>query len=161
MGRRGVSAAGAAVALGHSWKLPSLRRQGDVLEHRKHTARRIGSTIAIAQSAMVESIDAMKVTIVFHESPPPGSAEEIHRFHFQTSDGTSLRKKHSISLRTARVIVESNPPDDALTRMLRAIVSVDSGDYDDLVGTTYTDDDAPHAVPHSGRRRKRNEGRVS
>ncbi|MFM0051482.1 hypothetical protein [Caballeronia grimmiae] len=103
----------------------------------------------------------MKVTIVFHESPPPGSAGEIHRFHFETSDGTSLPKKHSVSLRTARVIVESNPPDDALTRMLRAIVSVDSGDYDDLVGNTYTDDDAPHAVPHSGSRRTHDEGRVS
>ncbi|WP_144444233.1 hypothetical protein [Caballeronia arationis] len=103
----------------------------------------------------------MKVTIVSHENPSPGSAGEIHRLRFETSGGKGLHKTHSISLRTARVIVESNPPDDALTRMLWAIVSAASTDYDDLIGKTYTDDnDAPNAGQAAGRRRFSAEDRV-
>jgi len=95
----------------------------------------------------------MNVTIVSHENALPASAGELHRFRFETADGAGLRKSHSISLRTARVIVESKPPDDALTRMLRAIVSAGESDYDDLIGNTYTDD-------NDARRRRQHEGRA-
>jgi hypothetical protein len=98
----------------------------------------------------------MKVTIVSYGALPPRHEEDMRRFCFQTEDGLSPPRRHSISLRTARVILESNPPDDALTKMLRAIVSTASGDYDGLIGKTYTDNgDAPYA-----RRRRNDEGRA-
>ncbi|MDR5736016.1 hypothetical protein QCE47_27255 [Caballeronia sp. LZ025] len=100
----------------------------------------------------------MKVTIVSHENARPGAAAELHRFYFETADA-GLPKSHSISLRTARVILEGKPPDDALTKMLRAIVSAGESDYDNLIGNTYTDDnDAP--VQQAGRRRRHHEGRA-
>jgi hypothetical protein len=115
--------------------------------------------IALREQAMVLIFNAMKVTIVSHENAPAGSAGELHRFCFETADGTGLPKSHSISLRTARVILEGKPPDDALTKMLRAIVSAGESDYDNLIGNTYTDDnDAP--VQQAGRRRRHREGRA-
>ena len=103
--------------------------------------------------------NAMKVTIVAHENAPPGAAGELHRFPFETADGTGLSRSHWISLRTAKVILDNKPPDDALTKMLRAIVSAGESDYDDLIGNTYTDDnDAP--VQQPGRRRRHHEGRA-
>lgn len=72
----------------------------------------------------------MKVTIVSHEDGPPSAADEFHRFRFETDDGACLSRSHWISLRTAKVILDNKPPDDALTKMLRAIVSTGSGDYD-------------------------------
>ncbi|WP_053573058.1 hypothetical protein [Caballeronia cordobensis] len=81
----------------------------------------------------------MKVTIVSYDAPPRGTDEQVRRFWFETEDGPSSPRRHSISLRTARVILESNPPDDALTKMLRAIVSTASADYDGLIGKIYTD----------------------
>ncbi|WP_244808752.1 hypothetical protein [Caballeronia zhejiangensis] len=91
----------------------------------------------------------MKVTIVSHEPPPLGSAEDLHRFRFEAEDGSGLPRRHEITLRTARVIAENLDRRDSVTKMLRAIVSTERADYDGLISNTYIDDkdadDAPHA----------------
>lgn len=81
----------------------------------------------------------MKATILAHESVPQTSMVEIHRFKFQLDDGNLPPYDEIISLRTARVIVESLEDGNAFIKMLRAIVAASADQYDDLVGNAYPD----------------------
>ncbi|QSN64749.1 MULTISPECIES: hypothetical protein [unclassified Caballeronia] len=81
----------------------------------------------------------MKATIVSHEVPPQASSAEIHRFRFKLDDGTAPPLTESISLRTARVIVDNLPDGNAFIKMLQAIVKTQPDRYDALVGTEYPD----------------------
>ncbi|WP_244817979.1 hypothetical protein [Caballeronia sp. Lep1P3] len=89
----------------------------------------------------------MKATIVSHEAPPETASAEIHRFRFKLEDGNAPPLTESISLRTARVIVDNLTDGNAFIKMLHAIVSAPSGDYDALVGKVFPDhfSDSPHA----------------
>ncbi|MDR5856098.1 hypothetical protein P9239_20710 [Caballeronia sp. LZ062] len=81
----------------------------------------------------------MKATIVSHEEPPETSAAEIHRFSFKLEDGNAPPLTESISLRTARVIVDNLPDGNAFIKMLQAIVNAQPGQYDALVGNVFPD----------------------
>jgi hypothetical protein len=81
----------------------------------------------------------MQATIIAHETPGETAAEEIHRFRFQLDDDESGRVTDSISLRTARVIVENLEDGNAFIQMLRVIVSAEPLQYDSLVGSSYID----------------------
>ncbi|SAK78764.1 hypothetical protein AWB76_05250 [Caballeronia temeraria] len=95
----------------------------------------------------------MKVIIVWHEPPPLGSAEELHRFRFEADDGFGPPRIHEITLRTARVIVGNLRRDDAVTKMLRSILSTQRADYDTLIRSTYTDDNDANVAPRAAARR--------
>jgi hypothetical protein len=88
----------------------------------------------------------MQATILAHETPDVAASEEIHRFKFQVDDDDSGTLTDSVSLRTARVIVDHLRGGNAFIRMLRVIVSADPADYDALIGRVYAD---PHAVRHA------------
>jgi len=81
----------------------------------------------------------MRATIVSHEVPPESSAAEIHRFRFKLDDGNAPPLTESISLRTARVIVDNLADGNAFIKMLHAIVQTPPGDYDSLVGKDFPD----------------------
>ena len=81
----------------------------------------------------------MKATISAHESPPTESSVEIHRFKFLLDDGTVSPLAETISLRTARVIVENLADGSAFIKMLQAIVKSLPSQYDDLVGQVFAD----------------------
>ncbi len=81
----------------------------------------------------------MRATIVSHEVPPESSAAEIHRFSFKLDDGNAPPLTESISLRTARVIVDNLADGNAFIKMLHAIVKTPPGDYDSLVGKDFPD----------------------
>lgn len=81
----------------------------------------------------------MKATILSHEAAPAMSSAEIHRFKFSLDDGNSVPCSESISLRTARVIVENLVDGNAFIKMLQAIVAADPRDYDALIGQVYPD----------------------
>jgi hypothetical protein len=81
----------------------------------------------------------MKATIIAHESPPTNASVEIHRFKFLLDDGTAPPLAETISLRTARVIVENLEDGNAFIKMLRAIVRAQPSEYDDLVGQIFPD----------------------
>ncbi|WP_250474579.1 hypothetical protein [Caballeronia sp. GAFFF1] len=81
----------------------------------------------------------MKATIISHEVPPQASSAEIHRFLFKLDDGTAPPLTESISLRTARVIVDNLADGNAFIKMLHAIVKAQPDQYDALVGTEYPD----------------------
>jgi hypothetical protein len=81
----------------------------------------------------------MRATIIAHEKPAEPASEEIHRFRFQLDDDDSGKVTDSISLRTARVIVENLQNGNAFIQMLRVIVSAEPLQYDSLIGHTYFD----------------------
>lgn len=81
----------------------------------------------------------MKATIVSHETPPQTSSAEIHRFRFKLDDGTAAPLTESISLRTARVIVDNLADGNAFIKMLHAIVTAEPNEYDLLVGKIFPD----------------------
>jgi hypothetical protein len=81
----------------------------------------------------------MQATIIAHEEPGEAGAEEIHRFRFQLDDDESGRVTDSISLRTARVIVENLEDGNAFIQMLRSIVTAEPMQYDSLIGRSYID----------------------
>ncbi|SAK56916.1 hypothetical protein AWB76_02374 [Caballeronia temeraria] len=81
----------------------------------------------------------MKATIIAHESPPADASVEIHRFKFLLDDGTASPLAETISLRTARVIVENLEDGNAFIKMLQAIVMAQPAEYDDLVGRIFPD----------------------
>ncbi|MFM0135119.1 hypothetical protein [Caballeronia grimmiae] len=96
----------------------------------------------------------MKATIISHEQPPVEASAEIHRFKFKLEDGNAPPLMESISVRTARVIVENLADGNAFIKMLHAIVETDPRDYDGLVGKIYPDHfrDPPSPVrPMPGR----------
>jgi len=74
---------------------------------------------------------------------------------FQLDDGNLPPYDETISLRTARVIVESLEDGNAFIKMLRAIVAASADQYDDLVGNSYPDhviaEDEPIDRPMPGR----------
>ncbi|VXB05074.1 conserved hypothetical protein [Burkholderia sp. 8Y] len=81
----------------------------------------------------------MKATIISHEVPADASSAEIHRFRFKLDDGTAPPLMESISLRTARVIVDNLEDGNAFIKMLQAIVKAQPAEYDSLVGKVYPD----------------------
>ena len=85
----------------------------------------------------------MRATILSHEKPSDASSVEIHRFRFQIDDEQSGTMLESISLRTARVLVEHFEDGNAFIRMLRAIVAAHCDEYDALLGRVYTDHREP------------------
>lgn len=86
-----------------------------------------------------QEIKTMKATIVSHEKPPESGAAEIHRFKFKLDDGNAPPLTESISLRTARVIVDNLADGNAFIKMLHAIVRTPPDDYDSLVGKGFPD----------------------
>jgi hypothetical protein len=88
----------------------------------------------------------MQATIIAHEKPAETSSEEIHRFRFQLDDDESGRVTDSISLRTARVIVENLEDGNAFIQMLRVIVSAEPVQYDSLIGCSYFDKHHPRPI---------------
>jgi hypothetical protein len=70
---------------------------------------------------------------------PTDASVEIHRFKFLLDDGTAPPLAETISLRTARVIVENLEDGNAFIKMLQAIVKAPSAEYDDLVGRIFPD----------------------
>jgi hypothetical protein len=64
---------------------------------------------------------------------------EVHRFKFLLDDGAAPPLAETISLRTARVIVENLEDGNAFIKMLRAIVKAQPTEYDDLVGRIFPD----------------------
>ncbi|MFM0324443.1 hypothetical protein [Caballeronia glebae] len=81
----------------------------------------------------------MRATILSHEKPSDASSVEVHRFGFRIDDEQPRPMTESISLRTARVLVEHFEDGNAFIRMLRAIVAARCEEYDDLLGRVYTD----------------------
>ena len=81
----------------------------------------------------------MRATILSHEKPSDASSVEIHRFRFKIDDEQSGTMFESISLRTARVLIENFEDGNAFIRMLRAIVAAHCDEYDELIGREYTD----------------------
>lgn len=78
----------------------------------------------------------MKATIIAHESAPDDSSVEIHRFKFLLDDGIVSPLAETISLRTARVIVENLADGNAFIKMLQAIVKAQPDEYDGLLRST-------------------------
>ena len=83
---------------------------------------------------------SMRATIIAHEKPSDPSSVEVHRFRFRIDDGQTGVVNESISLRTARVLVENFEDGNAFIRMLRAIVAARSDEYDSLLGREYADE---------------------
>ena len=81
----------------------------------------------------------MKVIIIAHESAPDDSSVEIHRFKFLLDDGKVSPLAETISLRTARVIVENLADGNAFIKMLQAIVKARPDEYDGLIGQIFPD----------------------
>ena len=82
----------------------------------------------------------MRATILSHEKPSDASSVEVHRFKFRIDDDDQPGPMtDSISLRTARVLVEHLEDGNAFIRMLRAIVAAHCDEYDALLGRVYTD----------------------
>ncbi|SAK94828.1 hypothetical protein AWB75_06855 [Caballeronia catudaia] len=81
----------------------------------------------------------MKATIIAHESPPSDASVEVHRFQFLLDDGTVAPLAETISLCTARVIVENLKDGNAFIKMLQAIVKAQPAEYDALVGQVFPD----------------------
>jgi hypothetical protein len=86
---------------------------------------------------------SMRATILSHEKPSDASSAEIHRFRFKIDDEQSGTMFESISLRTARVLVEHFEDGNAFIRMLRAIVAAHCDEYDELIGRVYPDHREP------------------
>jgi hypothetical protein len=82
---------------------------------------------------------SMRATILSHEKPADAASVEIHRFRFKIDDEQTGTMTESISLRTARVLVEHFEDGNAFIRMLRAIVAARCDEYDDLLGREYSD----------------------
>lgn len=81
----------------------------------------------------------MRATLLSHEKPSDPSSVEVHRFRFEIDDDQTGTVTESISLRTARVLVEHFADGNAFIRMLKAIVAAHCDEYDDLLGRVYTD----------------------
>ncbi|SAK52518.1 hypothetical protein AWB79_01893 [Caballeronia hypogeia] len=81
----------------------------------------------------------MQATIISHEKPADPSSVEVHRFKFRIDDEQSGTMTESISLRTARVLVDHFQDGNAFIRMLKAIVAAHFDEYDDLLGRVYID----------------------
>ncbi|WP_250475080.1 hypothetical protein [Caballeronia sp. GAFFF1] len=81
----------------------------------------------------------MKATIIAHESAPTDASVEIHRFKFLLDDGKACPLAETISLRTARVIVENLEDGNAFIKMLQAIVNAQPTEYDGLIGQVFPD----------------------
>src|SRR6516225_3764623 len=66
---------------------------------------------------------SMRATLLSHEKPSDPSSVEVHRFRFEIDDDQTGTITESISLRTARVLVEHFADGNAFIRMLKAIVA--------------------------------------